>query len=95
MAGLPKRDIRLSEEHIKALTKLATDMNGLASTGPTARQPSWRVFVRRIAEGVLTVQPTGADKNDYVTLIKARARGSKKTILVKALGIIYEPSGDV
>ncbi len=67
MARLPKRDIRLSEEHIRVLTKLAGDMNCLASTGPTARQPSWRVFVRRIAEGKLTVQPTGADKNDLDT----------------------------
>lgn len=64
MARLPKRDIRLSDEHISVLTKLASDMNCLASTGPTARQPSWRVFVRRIAEGKLTVQPTDTDKNE-------------------------------
>lgn len=63
MAATPKRDIRLSDEHIKTLTKLAIETNRLASVGPTAGRPSWRVFVRRLAAGEFefTLQPRSAD----------------------------------
>lgn len=48
--------IRLTPEQIKTLEAEAARVGSLASTGPTAGEPSWRRLVSDLADGKLKVK---------------------------------------
>jgi len=48
---LPRESIELTAAEWLALEQLAADTKSLAARGPKAKQPSWRILIKRIANG--------------------------------------------
>jgi hypothetical protein len=52
---LLRQSLELTPAEWEALEKLANETQSHSARGPTAKQPSWRILIKRIANGELQI----------------------------------------
>jgi len=50
-----RKSLELTAAQWAVLDALSAETNSVAPTGPNAKRPSWRTFIKRIADGDFTI----------------------------------------